>query len=293
MQVYGRNHTAFELITLCIHLFAGIVLYKPTLAAILKNQQKKMKVSIKTLFIIVLSIASLHCSSQKRGAFKPKVVYKSNNLIVTQIAENSYEHTSFLQTNDFGYVACNGLFVRNRNEVVVFDTPTNDKCSEELIKWIKETLHCKINAIIPTHFHNDCLGGLKAFDENNIPSYAYFKTIELAKQNNYAVPKNSFVDSLILKVGNEYAIVKFFGEGHTKDNVVAYFPSENILFGGCLIKELEAGKGYLGDANVADWSGTVEKIKTEYSKVKIIVPGHGAYGNKSLLDYTIKLFKTQ
>ena len=75
--------------------------------------------------------------------------------------------------------------MRNRNEAIVFDTPTNDKTSEELIKWIKETLNCQINAIIPTHFHDDCLGGLKAFDENDIPSYAYFKTIELAKVNSF------------------------------------------------------------------------------------------------------------
>jgi hypothetical protein len=40
-------------------------------------------------------------------------------------------------------------------------------------------------------------------------------------------------------------LTKFFGEGHTKDNVVAYFLSEKILFGGCLLKELEASKGYL------------------------------------------------
>lgn len=252
-----------------------------------------MKVIIKTLLIIVISITNLNCSSQNRNAFKPKEVYKSRDLIVTQIAENSFEHTSFLQVKDFGNVPCNGLIVRNSNEVVVFDTPTNDKSSEELIKWIKETLHCKINAIIPTHFHNDCLGGLKAFDEHNIPSYAYFKTIELAKENNLVVPKNSFKDSLILKVGNEKTIAKFFGEGHTKDNVVGYFPGENIMFGGCLIKELNAGEGYLGDANVADWSGTVEKVKKEYPNVKIIVPGHGEYGNKKLLDYTIKLFKTQ
>jgi metallo-beta-lactamase class B len=252
-----------------------------------------MKIIIKTLLIIVTSITNLNFSSQKQDAFKPKKVYKSEDLIVTQIAGNSFEHTSFKQTNDFGNVPCNGLIVRNSNEVVVFDTPTNDKSSEELIKWIKEMLHCKINAIIPTHFHDDCLGGLKTFDENDIPSYAYFKTIELAKENNFVVPKNSFRDSLILKVGDENIIAKFFGEGHTKDNIVGYFPSENIMFGGCLIKELDAGKGYLGDANVTDWSSTVEKVKKEYPNVKIIVPGHGEYGNKELLDYTIKLFKTQ
>jgi metallo-beta-lactamase class B len=252
-----------------------------------------MKVSIKTLLTIVISITILNCSSQKRDAFKPKEVYKSNDLIVTQITENAFQHISFKQTNDFGNVPCNGLIVRNRQETIVFDTPTNDKSAEALIKWIKDTLHCKINAIIPTHFHDDCLGGLKAFHENGIPSYAYFKTIELAKENNFVVPKNSFRDSLILKVGDENIIAQFFGEGHTKDNVVGYFPSENALFGGCLIKELDASKGYLGDANVTDWSNTVEKVKKAYPNVKIVVPGHGEYGNNTLLDYTIKLFKTQ
>lgn len=251
-----------------------------------------MKGFINSLLIIVTAVTSLNCSPKKQEAFKPKEVYNSKDLIITQIAENSFLHTSFLQTNDFGNVPCNGLIVRNNNETIVFDTPTNDNSSEELIKWIKETLHCKVNAIVPTHFHDDCLGGLKAFDKNNIPSYAYFKTIEFAKANKYAVPKNSFKDSLILKVGNENIIAKFFGEGHTKDNVVGYFPSEKILFGGCLIKELEATKGYLGDANVADWSGTVEKVKKDYPDVKIVVPGHGVYGDKKLLDYTIKLFKT-
>ena len=252
-----------------------------------------MKRNIKNLLLIVIALAILNCNAQKKGSMKANEIYKSNDLIITQIADNTFEHTSFKQTNDFGNVPCNGLIVINRKEAIVFDTPTNDKSSTELINWIKGTLHCKINAIIPTHFHDDCLGGLKAFHENNIPSYAYFKTIELAKESNFVVPKNSFGDSLILKVGYENIIAKFFGEGHTKDNVVVYFPSQDVLFGGCLLKELDAGKGYLGDANVTDWSSTVEKIKKEYPNVKIIVPGHGEYGNKKLLDYTINLFKIQ
>ncbi len=251
-----------------------------------------MKVIINPL-LILLFITTLNCRPQKQGAFISKVVYKSDDLRITQITEDSFVHTSFLQTNDFGNVPCNGLIVRNGNEAIIFDTPTNDKSSEALIQWIKETLHCKINAIIPTHFHIDCLAGLKAFHENHIPSYAYFKTIALAKENGYVVPKNSFRDSLNLKVGDENVITKFFGEGHTKDNVVGYFSNENIMFGGCLIKELDAGKGYLGDANVADWSSTVESVKKEYPNVKIIVPGHGEFGNKKLLDYTISLFNTQ
>jgi hypothetical protein len=45
------------------------------------------------------------------------------------------------------------------------------------------------------------------------------------------------------------------------------------LFGGCLLKELDASKGYLGDANVSAWSDTVEKVKKEYPDVKIVIRG--------------------
>lgn len=251
-----------------------------------------MKAILKTLSLI-FSIIILSCKSQKEETFTPKVVYESEDLVITQISENAFEHISYLQTQDFGNVPCNGLIVKNNDETIVLDTPTNDKSTEDLIKWIKETLHCRINAIIPTHFHNDCLGGLTAFHAHDIPSYAYFKTVELAKENEFAVPQNSFTDPLTLKVGSENVIVKFFGEGHTRDNVVGYFPAEDVMFGGCLLKENNAGKGYLGDANVAEWSATVEKVKREYPDVKIVVPGHGEYGNKELLDYTINLFKTE
>lgn len=245
---------------------------------------------LKTLFIFLFSFTILNASAQD---FKPKVVYQSDDLIVTQISANSYQHTSYLQTQDFGNVPCNGLIVTNSKEAIIFDTPTRDKSADELIKWIKGTLHYSINAIIPTHFHDDCLGGLKAFHDHKIPSYANVKTIALAKENKYAVPENGFKDSLILKVGSKNIIARYFGEGHTRDNVVGYFPSEHIMFGGCLIKELEATKGYLGDANVEAWSATVEKVKKAYPDVKIVIPGHGEPGGSQLLDYTIKLFKAQ
>lgn len=255
-------------------------------------KQIKLKIITRNLALILFSITILNCSSLKKDEFKPVEVYKTENLIIIQIEENSFVHTSFKLTESWGKVPCNGLIMRNNNEVIVFDTPTTEQTSTELIKWITETLHSKINAIIPTHFHDDCLGGLKAFHDNNIPSYAYFKTTELAQENDYAIPQNSFRDSLILNVGDQNIIAIFFGEGHTQDNIVGYFPSENVLFGGCLIKEKDASKGYLGDANIDDWSGTVEKIRNQYPNVKIVVPGHGNYGDAKLLDYTTELFIT-
>ena len=246
---------------------------------------------LKTLSILAILAATLQCRAPKQGTFKSSVIYQSTDLIITRISENAFIHTSYLQTNDFGNVPCNGMIVRNQQEAIIFDTPSNNRESEALIKWVQDSLNCQINAIIPTHFHHDCLGALSAFHDDNIPSFAYVKTIEFAKENKYTVPESSFQDSLVLKVGTEKVLVKFFGEGHTRDNVVGFFPSENVLFGGCLIKEIKAGKGYLGDANVAEWSGTVEKVKKAFPEVKVVVPGHGKHGNRRLLDYTIGLFR--
>ena len=252
-----------------------------------------MKIAVKSLLLLLVVVGSIGCNIPKKDTFKPIEVYKSEDLTITQISENAYQHTSYLQTNDFGKVPCNGLIVKNNKETAIFDTPTNDTSALALINWVKNVLHCNIIAVIPTHFHDDCLGGLKAFHQNNIPSYAYFKTIAFAKENNFAIPQNSFLDSLSLKVGKEKITAKFFGEGHTKDNVIGYFASDNIMFGGCLIKELDATKGYLGDANVTAWSNTVEKVRNAYPNVKIVIPGHGNYGDKKLLDYTINLFKNK
>lgn len=243
--------------------------------------------------LMALTIFHIGCGAAKHGAFKAKTVFESPELVIIQIGENSFKHISYKQTNDFGNVPCNGLLVRSNNEVIIFDTPTNDNSAETLIKWVNTTLHCKINAVIPTHFHDDCLGGLKAFHKNNIPSFANAKTIELAKAQNAAIPQNGFTDSLVLAVGKEKVIVRFLGEGHTRDNVVGYFPSEHTMFGGCLVKEIGAGKGFTGDANLTTWSGTVENVKKTFPEVKTVVPGHGEHGNIKLLDYTIQLFKTQ
>jgi metallo-beta-lactamase class B len=35
----------------------------------------------------------------------------------------------------------------------------------------------------------------------------------------------------------------------------------------------------------------VEKVKLKYPNAKIIIPGHGEWGDKELFEYTIKLFE--
>lgn len=246
-------------------------------------------------FFIILSFLCTVISCKKSSLkshkeHKPEIVYQSDSLRITKLTENTYLHTSFFYSEDFGKVPCNGMIVKDKDEALLFDTPTTYNESKVLIRWVKNELKAKINAVVATHFHEDCVGGLEAFKENNIPSVARNLTIAYTKAEHFPVPATGFEHDTLLTVGNKKVEARFFGEGHTKDNIVGYFPYDKVMFGGCLIKEINADKGNLNDANVTDWAETVKKIREEYPDVKIVIPGHGDYGNKQLLDYTIHLF---
>jgi len=226
------------------------------------------------------------CAAQAKKTF-----YESETLTIEKLTEHTLLHISYLNTNDFGKVACNGMIVIDNGEALIFDTPADDNTSKELIDWVENKLNCKVKGVIVTHFHTDCLGGLAEFHNRHIPSYATNKTIALAKSHHWTLPQHGFDAQLEIQVGNKKVLNKYFGEGHTQDNIVSFFAPEKVLFGGCLIKAIDAGNGNLEDANVNDWSTTVKKIKNEFPKAKLIIPGHGKPGGQELLDYTIKLFE--
>lgn len=217
--------------------------------------------------------------------------YQSEVLKITSINDNLFVHISYLNTEKYGKVGCNGTVYFNGNEAIVFDAPTNDVASSELIQWIQKDQKKKIKAVVATHFHRDCVGGLKEFHDQGITSYANEQTIELAKNRNEMVPENGFDQELKMMIGNQLTLTKYFGAGHTTDNVIGYIPGEKAIFGGCLIKGIHAGKGNLADANVTEWPKTIANIKREIPDLQIVIPGHGKNGGTELLEYTRKLFE--
>ncbi|MCI2228059.1 subclass B1 metallo-beta-lactamase [Polaribacter sp. MSW13] len=239
------------------------------------------------LSLVAVLLSLISCTTKTNH----QTIYKTDSLVIEQITPHIFKHVSYLQTDDFGYVPCNGMIYITDNKALVFDSPTTDEVSKELIKWIKTSKQSVINGIIVNHFHDDCLGGLKEFHKQNIASYANNRTINLARKDSITVPLYGFDKRLDLMLGSNKVITQFLGEGHTKDNIVSYVESENTLFGGCLIKSLKAKKGYLGNANISEWSSTVTKVKETFPKIKNIIPGHGKVGDAELLDYTIQLFK--
>lgn len=244
--------------------------------------------SIKNTYLPLLFsiLFQFQCKSQQVD-----LAYTSEILKILPISENVYRHVSYLETENFGKVACNGLIFIKNNEAIVFDTPTHTTESEELLAWLTDEKKAIVKAVVVNHFHIDCLGGLAAFHNHNIPSYANETTIELAKKDSVTLPQIGFKLQNALEIGGATIINKHFGEAHTKDNIISYIPSEEIIYGGCMIKTVNASKGNLEDANMAEWNNTIQNLKESYPNLKVVVPGHGKPGGKELLDYTEKLFK--
>lgn len=237
------------------------------------------------LFFLLINISPILAQDQAK---KIKI---SEDLEIIPLSEKSFIHVSYVTYPSFGRVACNGLLYIHQNEAVVMDTPPNDEISEQLLNWISEEFpETKVTAVVVNHFHGDCLGGLNAFHAAGAQSYASKLTCTLAQQDSAVVPQNAFARKMKIKVGNQEVICDFLGEAHTRDNIVTWIPEEKILFGGCMVKSVNAEKGNLADANVEAWPETIRKVRNKYKQAEIIIPGHGEAGGVELLDYTIQLF---
>ncbi len=216
--------------------------------------------------------------------------YASSHLKITPIQPNLYVHESYLQTDNWSKVGCNGMIYISGDSAVVFDTPASDTASIELIRVLRKKWKLKVKAVVINHFHNDCLAGLAEFHKAGIHSISNELTRELAKAAGSPLPREVFKGEQVLLVNGKQVINRYFGEGHTKDNIVSYVPEYKALFGGCLVKSLDAGFGFVGDANIISWSTTIRAVQAAYPEVATVVPGHGPYGDGALLAFTASLF---
>jgi metallo-beta-lactamase class B len=218
-------------------------------------------------------------------------VFESASLRIDSLTPHTYVHVSYLFAKGYGKVACNGLIYLREGEAAVVDSPASDTVATELLDWITDQRGARTVAVVATHFHDDCLGGLAAFHRRGIPSYGQRWTRELAAAIGLTPPRHTFSDELSLGIGDGEMICAYPGPGHTVDNIVCYLPEEEVLFGGCLIKAEGAGKGNLADADVKSWPGSVVGLHNQGWDIRYVVPGHGVVGDAGLLDYTVRLFE--
>ena len=218
----------------------------------------------------------------------------SADVQLRRLAPDVWVHTTYTELPNYGRVPANGLVVIDANEAMLIDLPWTDALTAELCDWMARNWQVTVRTVVPTHWHEDCMGGLAEIHRRGIASYALDKTVALAKEKKLPVPQHAFKQELTLHCGETPVVLKYFGAGHTTDNIVTWLPSRQILFGGCLIKALNARSlGNTRDGDVAAYPETLRKVRVAYAKARIVVPGHGAWGPVALIDHTLILCPAQ
>jgi len=135
------------------------------------------------------------------------------------------------------------------------------------------------------------MGGINVVHRAGIPTYTNELTQEVCKEKGLPLPQTGFYPKLELTVGREKIIAHYLGAAHTEDGIVVWIPKDKVLFGGNEVRSSGGWYGNIGDANLKEWSNTIQKVKENYGTAKIVIPGHGKYGGTELLDYTINMYK--
>ncbi len=234
-----------------------------------------------------------------------------DNLSINEIKPNL-----FIVTHSYPWSSNSLVAIMENNDVLIIDTPYTPKATELVLTWIKKNYGKKNIIAINTHFHIDRLGGNEALINAGIPIYGSDLTIKEIKEKGqksisllmswikdknikfyyqnfkYVLPTKIFNSSkgLVFKFGNEKVEVKYYGVGHSVDNLVVYLPKKKTIFGGCMILSMDAKKpGNVSDGNINEWEKNINKIKTK--NYDLIIPGHGKEGGLELINHTRKILE--
>lgn len=212
---------------------------------------------------------------------------------------------------DPGFAPANILVVRMPDgTLVICSSPYDTPATRALVQSLKRRFKPPQIVAINVHFHPDGTGGNEAYALEGVATYGSDLTaaalsrrgLQVWQETACAEPEAARArlestavvaarrtfpaqDGLKLTFGGESLHVIYPGPGHSPDNVVVYFPSRRVLFGGDLIRAANAGVGYQGDANLASWPASLRLIAAlDFDEV---VPGHGEPGGRELIAHTI------
>lgn len=214
-------------------------------------------------------------------------------LEITPVNEKLYVYTTY-HTYNGEKVSANAMYLLTSKGVVLFDTPWDQVQNQPLLDSIEKKHHLKVISVFATHSHEDRAGGFDFFNKKGIPTYASAQTNEILKLEHKAIALNTFEKGAKFQVGAEKFQIDYFGPGHTKDNLVIWFPKYKILDGGCLIKSAEAKTlGFVGEADLKAWPQTILAIKDKYKQINLVVAGHDDWKTPGALDRTLELLKNK
>ncbi|MDE3247686.1 MAG: BlaB/IND/MUS family subclass B1 metallo-beta-lactamase [Bacteroidota bacterium] len=210
-------------------------------------------------------------------------------LSIVPLTGNYYIYTTY-NLYQGSPVPANGMYLVTKRGVVLFDTPWDSTQFQPLLDSIEQKHHQPVILCIATHWHADKTAGLEYYRRKGIKTYTTVLTDELSKANHQPRAEYLLTKDTVFHTSS-YTFETFYpGEGHTKDNIVLWFPKEKILYAGCLVKGAEAKTlGFLGDGNTAAYASTLKKLKAKYPHPNFIIVTHSDWHDTNSLQHSIEM----
>lgn len=187
-------------------------------------------------------------------------------------------------------IPANGMYLITDKGAVIIDSPWDTTQYQPLIDSIKIKHNKHVLMCVATHFHEDRTGGLDYFRQKGIKTYTTKQTDELSKKRGMKRAEFLITKDTLFTTG-QYSFQTYYpGPGHAPDNIVIWFEKEKILYGGCLIKSVEATSlGNLADASVKEYATTLKNVENKFKDPKYIIPGHDGWLDTASLKHTLKM----
>jgi metallo-beta-lactamase class B len=213
----------------------------------------------------------------------------STKLTIHHLVDRFFIYTTFKDLNGSKFPS-NSMYLITEEGAVLFDTPWDTTQCQPLLDSIFSRHKCQVILVIATHYHDDRTAGLEFMKKKGIKTYSSKLTYDLCKFHRENMAEFYFVHDTTFKTGSYFFETFYPGEGHTKDNIVIWFATQKILYGGCLIKSTDNNSlGNIADANLKEWKPTIQKIIKKYPKPQFVIPGHFGWINNKSLQHTVKL----
>lgn len=244
-----------------------------------------MKKSILALFTLLVFSTILRAQTD--------TTHINKDLQLIHLQDSIFIHQSWVNSQDYGRFSCNGLLIIRKGEAVMIDSPMSNEQTKQLCEFLDLIFQVKIKAHIASHYHQDCIGGLDYLHSINAKSLACQATIDKCMAEGITAPTIGFDTEYDCQFNNEPIECRFFGAGHSFDNITIWLPRQQLLFGGCMVKSASSkGLGNLADASLEEWDITLDKVQYAYPEANIVVPGHGNWGGLEIINHTIDLIKS-
>lgn len=220
------------------------------------------------------------------------VFAQNTKLKIQHLRGNLYVYTTYnlFSGNPF---PSNSMYMVTDEGVVLIDTPWDKNQFQPLLDSIQRRHNKDVVLCISTHNHDDRTAGLDYYKSKGIKTYSSKHTYDRCVANGNPKAAYTFAKDTVFTVGGHKLEAYYPGEGHTPDNITIWFPEEEVLYGGCLVKSVENdGLGNIADANLKDWGKTIQKLIDRYPEPSYVVPGHFMWSRgRKALKHTQKLLK--